>query len=56
MSADEVVLLADASKFPGVGTATVCGPAALHRVITDAEPDLATVAVLREHGIQLDVC
>lgn len=54
-AADEVVLLADAAKFPGVGTATVCGPEALHRVITDAEPEAETATALRAHGVEIVV-
>lgn len=54
-AADEVVLLADSSKFPGVGTVTVCGPEALHRVITDVMPDRETVTALRDHGTELVV-
>jgi DeoR/GlpR family transcriptional regulator of sugar metabolism len=52
-AADEVVLLADASKFPGVGTATVCGPEAVHRLVTDVAPDPVTSAALRASDVRL---
>jgi DeoR/GlpR family transcriptional regulator of sugar metabolism len=54
-AADEVVLLADSSKVPGTGTATVCGPEAINRLITDLAPDPETAAALREHGVEIIV-
>ena len=54
-AADEVVLLADSSKVPGTGTATVCGPDALHRLITDVTPDAETITSLRDHGVEIIV-
>lgn len=54
-AADEVLLLADASKFPGSGTATVCEASALGTVLTDTAPDADTVAALERGGAQLVV-
>ncbi len=54
-AADEVVLLADSAKFPGVGTATVCGPESLTLVITDTAPDAETTASLRERGVAVQL-
>ncbi|WP_205709247.1 DeoR family transcriptional regulator [Kineococcus siccus] len=54
-AADEVVLLADASKFPGSGTATVCEPSAFRAVLTDTAPDDDTAAALRQGGAELVV-
>jgi len=55
-AADEVVLLADAAKFPGSGLARVCGPAELDVVVTDAGSDprtLATLTTLAENGVEV---
>jgi DeoR/GlpR family transcriptional regulator of sugar metabolism len=52
-SADQVVLVADESKFPGSGYATVCGPEALDVVVTTARADQGTVAALRESGVEV---
>ena len=38
-AADQVVLLADASKFPGTGIAKVCGPEDVDVVVTNAPLD-----------------
>ncbi|WP_129667623.1 DeoR/GlpR family DNA-binding transcription regulator [Phytoactinopolyspora endophytica] len=52
-SSDQVILLADESKFPGNGYATVCGPDALDIVVTNdgATPD--TLDTLRESGVEV---
>jgi DeoR/GlpR family transcriptional regulator of sugar metabolism len=50
---DKVVLLADASKFPGTGTARVCGPEELDVVVTNASSDPATCAALDEAGVEV---
>jgi DeoR/GlpR family transcriptional regulator of sugar metabolism len=52
-AADQVVLLADATKFPGGGFATVCGPRALDTVVTDADPATPALAAFREHGVEV---
>lgn len=52
-AADRVVLLADSSKFPGPGTARVCGPAALARVITDRQPPERIAAALTAAGVDI---
>lgn len=54
-AADEVVLLADASKFPGSGTAAVCDVNAYRRLVTDAPPGEATRATLAQHGVDLEI-
>lgn len=52
-AADEVVLLADAAKFPGSGLARVCGPDELDTVVTDADADPRTLATLAEKGVEV---
>ena len=52
-ASDRVVLLADSAKFPGTGVATVCGPDALHTVVTDAPLDARTAAAFREAGVAI---
>ncbi|WP_432541446.1 DeoR/GlpR family DNA-binding transcription regulator [Kineococcus sp. SYSU DK002] len=54
-AADEVVLLADASKFPGSGTATVCDAGAYRHLVTDAHPDEETASALRNAGVAVEV-
>ena len=55
-ASDRVVLLADSAKFPGSGVATVCGPDALHTVVTDAPVEPRTAGALREAGVTLIEC
>lgn len=45
-AADAVTMLADSTKFPGSGAATVCPPQAITRLVTDASPDEETCAAL----------
>ncbi len=45
-AADAVTLLADSTKFPGSGAATVCAPQAVTTLVTDAAPDEETCAAL----------
>jgi DeoR/GlpR family transcriptional regulator of sugar metabolism len=52
-ASDRVVLLADASKFPGTGMATVCGPADLDAAVTNAPSDTVTRAALEETGAKV---
>ncbi|MEJ3747299.1 DeoR/GlpR family DNA-binding transcription regulator [Actinomycetes bacterium KLBMP 9797] len=52
-AADQVVLMADASKFPGTGMARVCGPRDLDVVVTNADADAHTCAALREAGVEV---
>jgi len=56
-SGDQVVLLADAAKFPGTGMARVCGPEELDVVVTDAVPAAAagTRGALEEAGVRVVV-
>jgi len=52
-ASDQVVLLADASKFPGTGMARVCLPQDLHVVVTNAPADPDTRAALSDAGVQV---
>jgi DeoR/GlpR family transcriptional regulator of sugar metabolism len=52
-ASDQVVLLADASKFPGTGVARVCGPNELHTVVTNAPADPRTRAALTDAGVEV---
>ena len=52
-ASDQVVLVADADKFPGTGVARVCGPEELDVVVTNAGADPATTAALREAGVEV---
>lgn len=49
----QVVLVADAGKFPGTGMARVCGPEELDVVVTNSEADAKTCARLREAGVEV---
>jgi DeoR/GlpR family transcriptional regulator of sugar metabolism len=52
-AADRVVLLADATKFPGHGVAKVCEPTELSMVVTEPAADEATRAQLVEEGVEV---
>jgi DeoR/GlpR family transcriptional regulator of sugar metabolism len=52
-ASDRVVLLADATKFPGHGVAKVCDPTELSMVVTESDADEATRAQLMEAGVQV---
>lgn len=52
-ASDQVVLVADADKFPGTGMARVCGPEELDLVVTNAGADAATTAAFREAGVEV---
>jgi DeoR/GlpR family transcriptional regulator of sugar metabolism len=52
-AADQVVLLADAGKFPGTGIAKVCGPEDVDVVVTNAPADEMTAAALREANVEV---
>jgi DeoR/GlpR family transcriptional regulator of sugar metabolism len=52
-SADQVVLVADESKFPGSGYATVCGPEVLDVVVTTERADPGTLETLRGSGVEV---
>jgi DeoR family fructose operon transcriptional repressor len=54
-SARQVVLLATARKFPGGGTARVCGPSQIDVLVTNTTCDPATLAVFREAGTRIVV-
>ena len=52
-AADQVVLLADRTKFPGHGVARVCEPGELSMVVTEPGADEATRTQLTEAGVQV---
>ena len=52
-ASDRVALLADHSKFPGVGTVQVCGPEALDVLVTDSHVDQASCAVFKEACVKV---
>lgn len=52
-ASDQVVLVADADKFPGTGMARVCGPNELDVVVTNVGADAATTAAFREAGVEV---
>jgi DeoR/GlpR family transcriptional regulator of sugar metabolism len=52
-ASDQVVLVADRGKFPGTGMARVCGPEELDVVVTNAPGEPATVADLRDGGVEV---
>jgi DeoR/GlpR family transcriptional regulator of sugar metabolism len=52
-AADQVVLLTDASKFPGTGIAKVCGPEDIDVVVTNAPADPVTRAALRDADVEV---
>ncbi|MEU6468114.1 DeoR/GlpR family DNA-binding transcription regulator [Streptomyces massasporeus] len=52
---EKVVLLADATKFPGNGMAKVCGPEELDTVVTNEPVDAATRASFQEAGVEVVV-
>ena len=54
-SARQVVLLATAKKFPGTGTARICGPQDIDVLITNEASDAGTLAVFREAGVDVAV-
>lgn len=52
-ASDQVVLVADAAKFPGSGVARICGPDDLNVVVTNHDADPTTCAALREAGAEV---
>ena len=52
-ASDQVVLVADESKFPGSGYATVCAPDAIDVVVTTEQADPGTLGALRESGVEV---
>lgn len=52
-AADQVVLLADAAKFPGGGFARVCGSEDVDAVVTNASADRCALDRLRELGVEV---
>lgn len=54
-SSQRTVVLADASKFPGVGVLSVCGPEHISAIVTNDDADASTLEVLREAGVEVMV-
>lgn len=52
-SARQVVLLATAKKFPGTGSARICGPGDIDVLITNQTADAATLATFREADVEV---
>ncbi|WP_086820523.1 DeoR/GlpR family DNA-binding transcription regulator [Allokutzneria sp. NRRL B-24872] len=52
-AADQVVLLADAAKFPGAGLARICGPDEVNVLVTNAGADERTLSVMSESGVEV---
>jgi DeoR/GlpR family transcriptional regulator of sugar metabolism len=49
----QVILVADIGKFPGTGMARVCGPEELDVLVTNAPGEPATLAAMREAGVEV---
>jgi DeoR/GlpR family transcriptional regulator of sugar metabolism len=54
-SADEVVLVADRSKFGHSELAWLCGWEAVDRVVVDCEPDARWRTVFEKHGVAVTI-
>lgn len=52
-SSQRVVVLADATKLPGVGLLSVCGPEDFHALVTDADPDAEPLRALRAADVEV---
>jgi DeoR/GlpR family transcriptional regulator of sugar metabolism len=52
-AADQVVLLADAGKFPGGGLARVCGAEEIDLVVTNVGADRPTLTAMRDAGVEV---
>lgn len=52
-SSNRVVVLADSSKFPGIGLLNVCGPDRYSTVVTNDDADPSTLDVLRSAGVEV---
>jgi len=52
-AADEVILLADPTKFPGSGLARVCGPEDVDVLVCRADSDRQTMAAFGDAGCRL---
>lgn len=52
-SSQRTVVLADATKFPGVGLLRVCEATDISGVVTEGHADPATLAVLREAKVEV---
>jgi DeoR/GlpR family transcriptional regulator of sugar metabolism len=52
-ASDQVVLVADAGKFPGTGMARACGPEDLDVVVTNVGADPVTTGAFSEAGVEV---
>ncbi len=52
-AAQEVIVLADSSKFGKRGFGKICDIGQIHRIITDKDAPLNTVQIIRERGIEV---
>jgi DeoR/GlpR family transcriptional regulator of sugar metabolism len=52
-AADQVVLLADAGKFPGGGLARICGAEEIGVLVTNEGASPATLAMIRDAGVEV---
>jgi DeoR/GlpR family transcriptional regulator of sugar metabolism len=52
-ASDQVVLVADVGKFPGIGMAKVCGPEELDVMVTNGPADPATRTALRDAAVEV---
>lgn len=52
-SSSRAVVLADSSKFPGVGILNVCGPDKISGLVTNHDADAATLELLRNEGVEV---
>lgn len=54
-AAQEVIVLADSSKFGKRGFGKICDVNAIHRIITDKNAPASAVAQMKQNGIQVDL-
>ena len=52
-ASDQVMLVADLDKFPGIGMSRVCGPEDIDVVVTNSPADPTTVAALTSAGVDV---
>ena len=52
-AAQEVIVLADSSKFGKRGFGKICDIGQIHHIITDKDAPLNTVQIIRERGIEV---
>lgn len=52
-SADEVIVVADSSKFKRSGLAYICGLERVHKVITDSAIEEDSIRMLQKNNIEV---